>query len=515
MNTFAYTFLILGSPAYDSVRPLSYPDADVFLLCFSVADPASLFRAKSKWINEIRAHASRTTPVVLCATQGDLREDAATALAMSRTGRSLVSQEQALAICCEIEAVNYVETTSAAIGGPDAREALELCALAAIKDGGGLLVKTPSSSSKASSAARLNSSFGSHHSSTASTSEHRRRSSHSGASSLKKSTLNISFSGSEEAAAAPVNAGSPILEDDVFPPASRPHPPPPPPLSPRLQHEQQHHHHPQQRRKSQHFRSSMSCLSAAGNGMPTSSNNNTANNLKVLSTSRVEFVIEDPPLHTSTVLKTPLPPQQQQPAQIRPSCLLSRRTSFRSQRAPQQPPPMPIPVASPKSPLGGGCSDVVVVKSPLPPPPPLPPSEVLLDLNAKSAAGGKQVHHQAPGAATKAVLFESLKSHTSTASQGSTGSKTSTGSSEISTSSLSSAAKIAAGAVPPPTMVAPPPTASKHIMDPSVPDTEDPELLSQLQFVSPKQGVFRPVGPAASNAGGGAGKKNKQNCVVS
>jgi len=34
-----------------------------------------------------------------------------------------------------------------------------------------------------------------------------------------------------------------------------------------------------------------------------------------------------------------------------------------------------------------------------------------------------------------------------------------------------------------------------------IPDTEDPELLSQLKFVSPKSGVFRPVPGATPNGG--------------
>ena len=54
------------------------------------------------------------------------------ALSMSRTGRSPVSQEQGLAVCCQVEAVNYVET-SAASAILEVREAFELCALAAMK----------------------------------------------------------------------------------------------------------------------------------------------------------------------------------------------------------------------------------------------------------------------------------------------------------------------------------------------------------------------------------------------
>merc|ERR1719228_1672908 len=62
--------------------------------------------------------------------------------------------------------------------------------------------------------------------------------------------------------------------------------------------------------------------------------------------------------------------------------------------------------------------------------------------------------------------YESLKSHTSTHSQGSTGSK-------ISTSTSS--------------------TSYPGPRDLGIPDTEDPQLLNNLDFVSPKAGVYRPV----------------------
>ena len=52
-----YTF-VAGQEDYDRLRPLSYPQTDVFLVCFSVASPTSFENAKSKWIPEIRWGAS-------------------------------------------------------------------------------------------------------------------------------------------------------------------------------------------------------------------------------------------------------------------------------------------------------------------------------------------------------------------------------------------------------------------------------------------------------------------------
>ena len=105
----------IGSPAHDSVRALSYQDADVFLLCYKISDPDSLYNVKNKWIREIRSQKfnnSHQPPVVLCGCQADQRTDPQTLAALGKIGRMPTSSEQALAICCEIGAVNYVETSS-------------------------------------------------------------------------------------------------------------------------------------------------------------------------------------------------------------------------------------------------------------------------------------------------------------------------------------------------------------------------------------------------------------------
>jgi GTPase SAR1 family protein len=61
-------FSFPGSPAYDSVRSLTYHEANVFLLCYKISDPISLYNVKNKWIGEIRKHRP-DAPVVLCGCQ--------------------------------------------------------------------------------------------------------------------------------------------------------------------------------------------------------------------------------------------------------------------------------------------------------------------------------------------------------------------------------------------------------------------------------------------------------------
>ncbi|KAG1774784.1 ras family-domain-containing protein [Suillus placidus] len=64
-----------GHEDYDRLRPLSYPQTDVFLICFSLVSPPSYENVRTKWWPEISHHVPSTS-VVLVGT--DLRKDPAT-----------------------------------------------------------------------------------------------------------------------------------------------------------------------------------------------------------------------------------------------------------------------------------------------------------------------------------------------------------------------------------------------------------------------------------------------------
>jgi GTPase SAR1 family protein len=86
-----------GQEDYDRLRPLSYPQTDVFLICFSLVSPPSYENVRTKvsrpflsasvghlipyflsqWFPEISHHAPSTS-IVLVGTKLDLREDPAT-----------------------------------------------------------------------------------------------------------------------------------------------------------------------------------------------------------------------------------------------------------------------------------------------------------------------------------------------------------------------------------------------------------------------------------------------------
>ncbi|XP_046735636.1 ras-like GTP-binding protein RhoL isoform X1 [Diprion similis] len=61
-----------GQEDYERLRPLSYPNTDCFLLCFSISARSSYENVASKWYPEIKHHCPNV-PIVLVGTKGDLR----------------------------------------------------------------------------------------------------------------------------------------------------------------------------------------------------------------------------------------------------------------------------------------------------------------------------------------------------------------------------------------------------------------------------------------------------------
>ena len=62
-----------GSDEYNTLRPLSYPGTDVFIICFALSSPASYESVKTKWHPEV-AHFNPKTPIILVGTKLDLRD---------------------------------------------------------------------------------------------------------------------------------------------------------------------------------------------------------------------------------------------------------------------------------------------------------------------------------------------------------------------------------------------------------------------------------------------------------
>jgi len=100
-----------GQEDYDRLRPLSYPQTDVFLVCFSVISPNSYDNIKSKWYPEINHHAPGV-PILLVGTKSDLRGDKGTLNSLASKGQSVKTREQAEELAREIRAVKYLECSA-------------------------------------------------------------------------------------------------------------------------------------------------------------------------------------------------------------------------------------------------------------------------------------------------------------------------------------------------------------------------------------------------------------------
>lgn len=100
-----------GQEDYDRLRPLSYPQTDVFLVAFSIISPHSFDNVKSKWWPEIQHHAPGV-PIILVGTKSDLRGDQQMIQQLQAKGMSIIKQEEAQGRADEISAVKYLECSA-------------------------------------------------------------------------------------------------------------------------------------------------------------------------------------------------------------------------------------------------------------------------------------------------------------------------------------------------------------------------------------------------------------------
>ncbi|CAO2617040.1 Cell division control protein 42 homolog [Lemmus lemmus] len=93
-----------GQEDYDRLRPLSYPQTEVFLVCFSVASPSSFENVKEKWVPEITHHCTKT-PFLLVGTQIDLKK-------LAKNKQKPITPETAEKLAQDLKAVKYVECSA-------------------------------------------------------------------------------------------------------------------------------------------------------------------------------------------------------------------------------------------------------------------------------------------------------------------------------------------------------------------------------------------------------------------
>ncbi|CCE85193.1 Piso0_004775 [Millerozyma farinosa CBS 7064] len=86
-----------GQEEYDRLRPLSYPDVDVLLVCFSLDSLTSLQNIKDTWYPEV-SHFCPNVPIVLVGTKSDLK--------------SPIHPDIPIELATEINAVGYIQCSA-------------------------------------------------------------------------------------------------------------------------------------------------------------------------------------------------------------------------------------------------------------------------------------------------------------------------------------------------------------------------------------------------------------------
>ena len=102
-----------GADDYRRLRPLSYPQTDLFVICFSIATPSQLERVKTAWVPEIAPYAAfPNCKTILVGTMRDLRNDPTTVEMLAAKGMKPVTEAEGIALAKELDMDAYVETSA-------------------------------------------------------------------------------------------------------------------------------------------------------------------------------------------------------------------------------------------------------------------------------------------------------------------------------------------------------------------------------------------------------------------
>lgn len=118
-----------GQEDYDRLRRLSYGEAHVIIIAFSIDDPDSLNNVKEKWISEV-LHFCQGLPIILVGCKKDLRHDSKTIEELNKEGKKPTAPGEGEDIARMIGAVGYLECSSK--GNDGVKEVLEHASRAAL-----------------------------------------------------------------------------------------------------------------------------------------------------------------------------------------------------------------------------------------------------------------------------------------------------------------------------------------------------------------------------------------------
>ena len=99
-----------GQEDYDRLRPLSYPQTDFFLVCFSIMSPASFENVRAKWVPEIQHHGLEK--FLLVGTKADLRTDEVALRNLEEKNLEPITRQMGEQLAKDLGAVKYLECSA-------------------------------------------------------------------------------------------------------------------------------------------------------------------------------------------------------------------------------------------------------------------------------------------------------------------------------------------------------------------------------------------------------------------
>jgi small GTP-binding protein len=100
-----------GQEEYDRLRPLSYANANVFLLCFSVISPVSFENVTAKWYPELM-HFCPDVPFILVGTKTDCRTDPSEVQKLNNQGIRPIEAAMGEDLAKKLKAIKYMECSA-------------------------------------------------------------------------------------------------------------------------------------------------------------------------------------------------------------------------------------------------------------------------------------------------------------------------------------------------------------------------------------------------------------------
>lgn len=100
-----------GQDDYDRLRPLSYQEANLILVCFDVTNPNSFENVLIKWFPEVK-HFCRDVPVILIGCKTDLRKDKECARKLKAMNQVPITYTQGEEIRQQMNAELYLECSA-------------------------------------------------------------------------------------------------------------------------------------------------------------------------------------------------------------------------------------------------------------------------------------------------------------------------------------------------------------------------------------------------------------------